>query len=178
MSEQTARVTLRVNGTTRTVDLPVRRLLSDALRHDLRLTGTHVGCEHGVCGACTVLLDGAPVRSCLLLAVQAQGHELTTVEGLAEPDGTWHPVQEAFRDCHGLQCGFCTPGFLTTIASALEERPLGAEISPEEAREIVGGNLCRCTGYQNIERSVIRAQQIRAERAGSAGPADSDGTGE
>src|SRR5512132_1607785 len=110
-------VTVRVNGIARTATVPARRLLSDFLRHDLRLTGTHVGCEHGVCGACTVLLDGAPVRSCLLLAVSADGAEITTVEGLTEPDGTLSPVQQAFADCHGLQCGFCTPGFLVTITA-------------------------------------------------------------
>lgn len=158
-------VSLSVNGTRRPVTVPARRLLSDALRHDLELTGTHVGCEHGVCGACTVLLDGAPVRSCLMFAVQAEGHEVTTVEGLSAADGRPHPVQEAFRDCHGLQCGFCTPGFLTTIAAALEGYEPGATISDDEAREIVGGNLCRCTGYQNIVKAVGRAQQIRTERA-------------
>ena len=114
-------VTLRVNGVDRTATVPARRLLSDLLRHDLGLTGTHVGCEHGVCGACTILLDGAPVRSCLLLAVTVDGHEVTTVEGLAAADGTLHPVQRAFRECHGLQCGFCTPGFLTTIAAFVAE---------------------------------------------------------
>lgn len=161
-------VSLSVNGTTTPITVPARRLLSDALRHDLQLTGTHVGCEHGVCGACTVLLDGVPVRSCLMFAVQAEGHDLTTVEGLAEADGRLHPVQEAFRDCHGLQCGFCTPGFLTTIAAALEDYALGESITDDEAREIVGGNLCRCTGYQNIVKAVGRAQEIRTQRAGPA----------
>jgi carbon-monoxide dehydrogenase small subunit len=166
--EEQFTVRLSVNGTTRPVTVPARRLLSDAIRHDLELTGTHVGCEHGVCGACTVLLDGAPVRSCLMFAVQAEGHAITTVEGLADANGRLHPVQEAFRDCHGLQCGFCTPGFLTTIAAALEEYEPGADVSDEEAREIVGGNLCRCTGYQNIVKAVGRAQEIRTERAGRA----------
>lgn len=166
-------VSLSVNGTTTPVTVPARRLLSDALRHDLQLTGTHVGCEHGVCGACTVLLDGVPVRSCLMFAVQAEGHEVTTVEGLVGPDGRLHPVQEAFRDCHGLQCGFCTPGFLTTIAAALEDYAPGESISDDEAREIVGGNLCRCTGYQNIVKAVGRAQEIRSDRAGSS-PADTE----
>lgn len=169
-SEQQFTVSLSVNGTTRPVTVPARRLLSDALRHDLELTGTHVGCEHGVCGACTVLLDGAPVRSCLMFAVQAEGHAITTVEGLAS-GGRLHPVQEAFRDCHGLQCGFCTPGFLTTIAAALEDIEPSATVSDDEAREIVGGNLCRCTGYQNIVKAVGRAQQIRSERAGQAADA-------
>ncbi|MDQ4038642.1 MAG: (2Fe-2S)-binding protein [Actinomycetota bacterium] len=164
-AEERFTVNLTVNGMTKPVTVPGRRLLSDALRHDVELTGTHVGCEHGVCGACTVLLDGVPVRSCLMFAVQAEGHEITTVEGLASPDGRPHPVQEAFRDCHGLQCGFCTPGFLTTIAAALEDYHPGELISDEEAREIVGGNLCRCTGYQNIVKAVGRAQEIRSERA-------------
>jgi len=147
-------VSLIVNGVTHGVRVPARRLLSDCLRHDLRLTGTHVGCEHGVCGACTVLVDGAAVRSCLMLAVSADGAAITTVEGLAAPDGTLSPVQQAFADCHGLQCGFCTPGFLTTITAALAANP---DPSEAEARQIIGGNLCRCTGYQNIVRAVIRA---------------------
>ena len=154
-------VALTVNGIPHETTVPVRRLLSDALRHDLGLTGTHVGCEHGVCGACTVLLDGVPVRSCLVLAVQAEGSEVTTVEGLAGDDGrggqVLHPVQEAFRECHALQCGFCTPGFLTTIAAGLEARDRTAEISDEEVDELVGGNLCRCTGYANIKKAVRHA---------------------
>ncbi len=162
MNEQHVSVTLRVNGVAREVDVPSRRLLSDALRHDLRLTGTHVGCEHGVCGACTVLLDGQPVRSCLMLAASADGHEVTTVEGLADPDGTLHPVQQAFVECHGLQCGFCTPGFVTTIAAYLEENP---EPTEADATEAIAGNLCRCTGYQNIRRAVVRAAEITRERA-------------
>ena len=155
-ADQAVPVSLTVNGVPRTADVPPRRLLSDFLRHDLGLTGTHVGCEHGVCGACTVLLDGSPVRSCLLLAVTVAGHEVTTVEGLGGPDDM-HPVQQAFRECHGLQCGFCTPGFLTTAAAFLESNP---EPTEDEAREAVSGNLCRCTGYQNIVRSVLRAAEI------------------
>jgi carbon-monoxide dehydrogenase small subunit len=155
--EQRVTVRLRVNGLAREIDVPSRRLLSDALRHDLRLTGTHVGCEHGVCGACTVLLDGVPVRSCLTLAASVDGHEVTTVEGLADADGTLHPVQQAFRDCHGLQCGFCTPGFLTTIAAFIEENPDPTE---DDALEAVSGNLCRCTGYQNIKAAVLRAAEL------------------
>jgi aerobic carbon-monoxide dehydrogenase small subunit len=154
-------VHLTVNGVGQHAQVPARRLLSDFLRHDLRLTGTHVGCEHGVCGACTVLLDGAPVRSCLLLAVTAAGHEVTTVEGLGGPDGL-HPVQLAFRECHGLQCGFCTSGFLTTVAAYIDENPNPTE---EEAREAISGNLCRCTGYQNIVASVLRAAELTRERA-------------
>jgi len=157
-AEQHRTITLVVNGATHQVDLPVRRLLSDAIRHDLGLTGTHVGCEHGVCGACTVLLDGRPVRSCLLLAVGADGAAITTVEGLAAADGTRHPVQQAFTECHALQCGFCTPGFLTTIAAALEDNP---DPSEEEATEIISGNLCRCTGYQNIKAAVLRAAELK-----------------
>ncbi len=122
----------------------------------MRLTGTHVGCEHGVCGACTVLLDGAPVRSCLLLAVSVDGHEITTVEGLASGDEL-SPVQQAFEDCHGLQCGFCTPGFLTTITAGLRATPDPTE---DDAREMIGGNLCRCTGYQNIVAAVLRAAEL------------------
>jgi aerobic carbon-monoxide dehydrogenase small subunit len=159
-AEQTVPVRLVVNGTEHRVEVPVRRLLSDALRYDLGLTGTHVGCEHGVCGACTVLLDGVPVRSCLLLAATVDGCAVTTVEGLAADDGTPHPVQQAFTECHGLQCGFCTPGFLTTIAAYLEENP---EPTQNEAREAIAGNLCRCTGYQNIVASVMRAAELRKE---------------
>lgn len=155
-------VRLVVNGIVRTVTVPARRLLSDCLRHDLRLTGTHVGCEHGVCGACTVLVDGVATRSCLMLAVSADSAEITTVEGLTEPDGTLSPVQQAFTDCHGLQCGFCTPGFLTTITAALAENP---EPSHDEAREIIGGNLCRCTGYQNIVKAVLRAAELKRQRS-------------
>src|SRR4051794_3378789 len=162
-AEQQLTVRLRVNGTPREVTLPARRLLSDALRHDLGLTGTHVGCEHGVCGACTVLLDGRPVRSCLLLAATVDGQEVTTVEGLAGPDGALHPVQQAFQDCHGLQCGFCTPGFLTTIAAYLEENP---DPTPADATEAIAGNLCRCTGYQNIRAAVLRAAELRRAGAG------------
>ena len=161
MSEELHDVRLQVNGATHAVRVPARRLLSDALRHDCGLTGTHVGCEHGVCGACTVLLDGRPVRSCLMLAVTAEDAELTTVEGLAQPsesdDTILSPVQQAFADCHGLQCGFCTPGFLTTITAGLADNPDPTE---DEAREMIAGNLCRCTGYQNIVASVLRAAEL------------------
>jgi carbon-monoxide dehydrogenase small subunit len=158
-------ITVTVNGVPREATVPARRLLSDALRHDLGLTGTHVGCEHGVCGACTVLVDGDPVRSCLLLAVQVDGHEVTTVEGLARDDGqggqVLHPVQEAFRECHALQCGFCTPGFLVTIAAGLEKRAADGkatgELTEDEVDDMVGGNLCRCTGYANIKKAVHHA---------------------
>jgi carbon-monoxide dehydrogenase small subunit len=158
MSEQTVRVGLVVNGTRHEVDVPARRLLSDALRHDLRLTGTHVGCEHGVCGACTVLVDGAPMRSCLLFAASVDGAEITTVEGCRSVDGGMGPVQQAFRDCHALQCGFCTPGFITTVTAYLNDNPTP---TAEEAREAISGNLCRCTGYQNIVAAVQRAAELR-----------------
>ncbi len=138
-----------------------RRLLVDFLRQDLGLTGTHVGCEHGVCGACTVLLDGLAVRSCLMLAIQAEGHELRTVEGLAGEDGGVHPLQEAFWENHGVQCGYCTPGMLMAAYGLLRENPAPTE---QEIREALAGNLCRCTGYHQIVRSV----QDAAERAGVA----------
>jgi carbon-monoxide dehydrogenase small subunit len=159
VSEELFEVRLTVNGTTRTVRVPARRLLSDALRHELGLTGTHVGCEHGVCGACTVLVDGRPMRSCLMLTVSAVDSEITTVEGLTEPDGSLSPVQQAFAECHGLQCGFCTPGFLTTITAGLRENPTPTH---DEAREMIAGNLCRCTGYQNIVKAVERAAELGA----------------
>ena len=158
---------LVVNGVPRTVSVPARRLLSDCLRHDLGLTGTHLGCEHGVCGACTVLVDGRPMRSCLLFAVGVEGAEITTVEGCRAADGGLGPVQQAFQDCHGLQCGFCTPGFVTTVTAWLREHPDPTE---EQAREAIGGNLCRCTGYQNIVASVLRAAELLREPEGSGEP--------
>ncbi|MQY02375.1 (2Fe-2S)-binding protein [Actinomadura macrotermitis] len=154
MTEPTYEIALTVNGVHRTARAPARRLLSDFLRHDLGLTGTHVGCEHGVCGCCTILLDGAPARACLTFAVTAGGAEITTVEGLAAPDGTLSPVQRAFQECHALQCGFCTPGFLCTVTALLRENP---HPSDEEIVEGLSGNLCRCTGYQNIVAAVRRA---------------------
>jgi carbon-monoxide dehydrogenase small subunit len=147
-------VTLRVNGTAHRVDVEPRRLLSDVLRHELGLTGTHVGCEHGVCGCCTVTVDGQPARSCLMLAVTADGAEIRTVEGLAGADGELHPLQEAFRRHHGLQCGFCTPGFLMTALAVYEEAP---RMSDAELREALGGQLCRCTGYAGIVAAVRAA---------------------
>ena len=157
MSEQLHDVRLTVNGAAHDLHVPARRLLSDALRHDLGLTGTHVGCEHGVCGACTVLVDGSPTRSCLMFAVSAHGAEITTVEGLTEDDGSLGPVQQAFLECHGLQCGFCTPGFLTTITAGLGANPTPTR---DEAKEMIAGNLCRCTGYQNIIKAVERAAEL------------------
>ncbi len=153
----TIRVT--VNGTTYERTVEARMLLSDFIRHELGLTGTHVGCEHGVCGACTVLFDGQPVRSCLMFAVQADGHEIMTVEGLAPDPDHLHPLQEAFWEAHGLQCGFCTPGFLMTLKPFLEENPNPTE---EEIRLAISGNLCRCTGYQHIIEAVkLAAEKMR-----------------
>ena len=143
-------VSMRVNGREYAAEVEPRLLLSDFLRHSIGLTGTHVGCEHGVCGACTILLDGEAVRSCLTLAVQASGHELMTVEGLGDPEHL-HPIQQAFMDQHGLQCGFCTPGFLMTVHAMLRENSSPTET---EIREYLSGNLCRCTGYQNIVKAV------------------------
>jgi carbon-monoxide dehydrogenase small subunit len=147
-------VEVEVNGEAQSREVEARTLLSDFLRHDLRLTGTHVGCEHGVCGACTVLLDGEPVRSCLMFAVQADGHQISTVEGLAETDERLHPLQEAFWDSHGLQCGFCTAGILMTLVPFMEENPDPTE---DEIRHALSGNLCRCTGYQHIVDAVLLA---------------------
>ena len=152
-------ISLTVNGVQRDVEVETRRLLSDVLRHDLGLTGTHVGCEHGVCGCCTVLLDDRPVRSCLVLAVQATGAAIRTVEGLAEPDGTLAPLQRAFKEQHGLQCGFCTPGFLMLASTFYREAP---DMSDQEIREALGGQLCRCTGYVGIVRAVRAAGETTA----------------
>ena len=150
-----------VNGIQYERDVEPRLLLSDFLRQDLGLTGTHVGCEHGVCGACTILLDGEPVRSCLMLAVQADGAQVTTVEGLAPGADGLHPLQAAFREAHGLQCGFCTPGILMTMVAFLRDHP-----TPDEAeiRDALGGHLCRCTGYQNIVDAVKLASGAPAGR--------------
>jgi len=167
MSEELHSVRLVVNGMSHDLRVPARRLLSDALRHDVGLTGTHVGCEHGVCGACTILVDGRPTRACLMFAVSAVDTEITTVEGLTNPDGSLGPVQQAFAECHGLQCGFCTPGFLTTITAGLRENP---QPTHEEARDMIAGNLCRCTGYQNIVRSVERAAELARDGSGETPP--------
>ena len=145
-----------VNGQRYEVSVPVRRLLTDFLRHDLGLTGTHVGCEHGVCGACTVMVDGDMARGCLMLAVQADGAEITTIEGLTPDDGTLHPVQEALSETHGLQCGFCTPGFVVRVVNLLDENP---NPTREEIVEEISGNICRCTGYQGIIAGVELAVQ-------------------
>jgi len=155
-------ISLVVNGEHVEASVLPRLNLADFLREYLKLTGTHIGCEHGVCGACTVLLDGAPVRSCLMFAVQANGHELSTVEGLATPAGELHPVQQAMHDHHGLQCGYCTPGILMTMTAFLKEN---TQPSEDEVREALSGNLCRCTGYQNIVDAMLAAAQaMRAAR--------------
>ena len=150
-----------VNGVKHELDVETRTSLGDFLRQEIELTGTHLGCEHGVCGACTVLLDGEAVRSCLMLAVQANGHEITTVEGLAEEDGSLHPLQEAFWKHHGLQCGFCTPGMLTSLTAYLGENP---EPNERDIREAISGNICRCTGYQSIvDAALDAAKKMRGE---------------
>jgi carbon-monoxide dehydrogenase small subunit len=152
-------ITLTVNGTSYLRSIEPRLLLSDFLRHELGLTGTHVGCEHGVCGACTILFDGEPVRSCLMFAVQAHGHELMTVEALGTPESL-HPIQEAFREAHGAQCGFCTPGILLTVVPFLQANPDPTE---DEIRDALSGNLCRCTGYQHIVDAVmLAAEKLRS----------------
>jgi aerobic-type carbon monoxide dehydrogenase small subunit (CoxS/CutS family) len=147
-------VTLKVNGVEASREVEPRLLLSDFLRHELNLTGTHVGCEHGVCGACTILLNGQPVRSCLMLAVQADGQEVTTVEGLAPTTTDLHPIQQAFWESHGLQCGFCTSGILMTLVAFLDENPKPTD---PEVRAALSGNLCHCTGYQNIVKAALLA---------------------
>ena len=146
-------INFEVNGKKVNVKVEPRMTLADCLRHELRLTGTHIGCEHGVCGACTVIVDGAPVRSCLMFAVQADGKAIRTVEGLASGDRL-HPMQQAFMDHHGLQCGFCTPGFLMLAVGVLEREP---DISDEDLIDVLSSNLCRCTGYQNIVKAVRAA---------------------
>jgi len=161
MIETLVTVACRVNGEDYTRVVEPRLLLSDFLRHELALTGTHVGCEHGVCGSCTVLVDGLPMRSCLMFAAQVQDRDVETVEGLAG-DGELHPLQAAFQDAHALQCGFCTPGILMTMTAFLEENP-----APDEAavREALSGNLCRCTGYQHIVEAVLAAARALAGKA-------------
>jgi len=156
-------ITLTVNGTQYQRRVESRMLLSDFLRHDLLLAGTHVGCEHGVCGACTVIFDGVAARSCLMFAAQADGHTIMTVEGLASDRDHLHPLQEAMRDCHGLQCGYCTPGILMTMKVFLDET---AEPDELQIREALSGNLCRCTGYQHI----VDAMMLAAKRMRSSSP--------
>ncbi len=158
MSEQLYPISIEVNGTLREALVPARLSLVDFLRDTLRLTGTHAGCEHGICGACSVLLDGEPVRSCLMYAVQADGRKLTTIEGLAQPDGTPGALQDAFCEAHATQCGFCTPGMVISAHALLETNPAPSE---HEIREAIGGNLCRCTGYQQIVDAIKLAAAKR-----------------
>ena len=160
-------ITVSVNGTAHAASVEARETLADFLRDDLDLTGTHVGCEHGACGACTVIVDGRPVRSCLMLAVQAVGSEVTTIEGLA-PDGALAPLQQAMWDAHSFQCGFCTPGFVMQATAFLGAHPDAGE---REIREALSGNICRCTGYQSIIDGVLlAARRLREDRARQAGP--------
>ena len=162
MSEVLYPISVEVNGVARTGEVPARLSLVDWLREELRLTGTHAGCEHGVCGACSVMLDGEPVRSCLIYTVQADGHRVTTVEGLANPDGTLSVLQDSFCQMHGLQCGYCTPGMLIAAQGLLNDTPSPGE---EQIREAIGGNLCRCTGYQQIVDAIKHAaERISAEK--------------
>lgn len=158
-------ISLTVNGESLSADVSVRMLLSDFLRHELGLTGTHVGCEHGVCGACTVIIDGVAGRSCLTLAVQASGAEIRTIESVARPDGTLHPLQDAFRACHALQCGYCTPGMIMNILNNFETGTV--DLSEEGIREMLSGNLCRCTGYQNIVAAVRHAASTMTPMRGA-----------
>jgi len=161
----TRTVQLRVNGAAYEGTVEVRKTLVDFLREDLGLVGTHVGCEHGVCGACTILMNGETVRSCIMLAVQAEGAELMTVEGLASPDGALHPIQEAYRDEHGLQCGFCTPGFLMTTYELLQTHPYP---TVDQIKDWLSGNLCRCTGYKDILESVqLAAKRLQGDNGGT-----------
>ena len=153
-------VRIRVNGAMRRATVPPRLTLADYLRERCQLTGTHLGCEHGVCGACTVLVDGQAVRACLMFAVQADGAEVTTIEGIGSADGQLSPVQQAFRDHHGLQCGFCTPGFVISVTAFLRDHP---DPSDDEIREGLSGNLCRCTGYQGIIAAVHAAARAATE---------------
>jgi carbon-monoxide dehydrogenase small subunit len=158
---ETRNIAVTVNGKRHEATVPVRVTLADFLRHQLGLTGTHLGCEHGVCGACTILFDGYSARSCLMLAVQADGHEIMTVEGIATDAKTLHPLQEAFHEHHGLQCGFCTPGILTTLIELLRDNPDPTE---EDIRIGISGNLCRCTGYQNVVVAALdAARRLRSD---------------
>jgi aerobic carbon-monoxide dehydrogenase small subunit len=163
---QTLPVAITINGVRYEREVESRLLLSDFIRHQAHLTGTHVGCEHGVCGCCTILIDGRAARSCLALAVQCDGADVRTVESLAPPGGELHPIQEAFRRCHALQCGFCTPGFLMAAYTFLTENPR-PDFSDAEIREAISGNLCRCTGYTNIVDAVRLAAQLIHGEAGA-----------
>jgi carbon-monoxide dehydrogenase small subunit len=162
MSEKPYPIAIEVNGVKRTGQVTARTSLVDWLREHLNLTGTHIGCEHGICGACSIMLDGAPVRSCLMYAVQADGHRVTTVEGLTKPDGSLSVLQDSFCEAHGLQCGYCTPGMLIAAQALLDENPRPSE---GEIRDAIGGNLCRCTGYQQIVDAIELAAQRMAGEA-------------
>ena len=157
-------VSLTVNGEKVEREVSPRLLLSDFIRHELRLTGTHVGCEHGVCGCCTVIIDGRAGRSCLAFAAQADGAEIRTIESVAGPDGELHPIQQAFRECHALQCGYCTPGFVMAILDYLEDEP-EPDLSEAAVREVLSGNLCRCTGYKNIVAAFRRSAELMRGRS-------------
>jgi aerobic-type carbon monoxide dehydrogenase small subunit (CoxS/CutS family) len=163
----TVKISVEINGSRVHGLVQPRLLLADFLRDDVGLTGTHLGCEHGVCGACTVQLDGEPVRSCLMFAVQANGHRISTVEGLAPSEDELHPIQQAFHEFHALQCGFCTPGILMTVEAFLREQP---DPTPEQVKTMLSGNLCRCTGYQNIITAVLEVAKRMREREGLAQP--------
>ncbi|MEQ1943470.1 (2Fe-2S)-binding protein [Mesorhizobium sp. VNQ89] len=158
-SDPTAEVTMTINGVTLTRQVSTRMLLSDFIRHGLRLTGTHVGCEHGVCGACTIMIDGRAARSCLTFAVQADGAEIRTIESEEKEDGTLSALQQAFQECHGLQCGYCTPGMIMNIRSRFDSGE-ELDLSDDGIRELISGNLCRCTGYANIVKAVRRAAEL------------------
>jgi len=161
---ETRQISVTINGKTYDEEVEVRFTLADFMRQQLGLTGTHLGCEHGVCGACTILFDGRSTRSCLMLAVQANGHDILTIEGIAPSEDELHPLQEAFRDNHGLQCGFCTPGMLTTLLEFLDDNPDPTEA---EVRIAISGNLCRCTGYQGIVAAALDAAQRLREKKGA-----------
>ena len=161
---ETRQISVTINGKTYDEEVEVRFTLADFMRQQLGLTGTHLGCEHGVCGACTILFDGRSARSCLMLAVQANGHDIMTIEGIAPSEDELHPLQEAFRDNHGLQCGFCTPGMLTTLLEFLDDNPDPTEA---EVRIAISGNLCRCTGYQGIVAAALDAAQRLREKKGA-----------
>lgn len=166
MTSRLYEVSIEVNGRPCTGTVPARTSLVDFLRDELRLTGTHVGCEHGICGACSVMLDGEPVRSCLMYAVQADGHRITTVEGLSNADGSMSVLQDSFCETHGLQCGYCTPGMLIAAQALLDANPAPSD---EAIRDAIGGNLCRCTGYQQIVEAVKLAAERMAKNESSEG---------
>jgi carbon-monoxide dehydrogenase small subunit len=168
----TRKVAVEINGRLVEAEVEPRLLLADFIRDTAGLTGTHLGCEHGVCGACTVQLDGTPVRSCLMFAVQAHGHKVATVEGMAPSDETLHPIQQAFHECHALQCGFCTPGILMTMEAFLRQEP---DPTAEQIRIALAGNLCRCTGYQNIVNAVrLAADRVNELGQAAAAPSQTD----